>query len=278
MAFDLASLSTEAVQRAPRIVLLGVEKIGKTTFACGSRVEGGRVAEFGLNKPVVISVKGEEGADAIPVAKFPTAMSFDNVTAAMGALYTEDHGFGTVVVDSASALEPLIWKKTCEDAGVGSIEKVGGGYGKGYTEALNHWRALCQGLDALRLKRGMASIIIGHTKVKAINNPDTDSYDAYQFDINDKAANLLFRWADVILFANTKVVVKKENAGFSDKRRAIDAANGQRFLYTQKKPSHPGGGRGIYGTLPYELPLDWASFQAAVAACMGNSINNENKE
>lgn len=278
MAFDLASLSTEAVQRAPRIVLLGVEKIGKTTFACGSKVENGRVTEFGLNVPAVISVKGEEGADAIPVAKFPTANSFDDVIAALGTLYHEKHGFRTVVVDSASALEPLVWKKTCDEAGVVSIEKVGGGYGKGYTEALNYWRDLCRGLDALRMERNMASIIIGHTKVKSINNPDTDSYDAYQFDINDKAANLLYRWADVILFANTKVIVKKEAAGFTEKKRAIDAANGQRFLYTQKKPSHPGGGRGIYGSLPYELPLDWASFQAAVAACMDNSINNENKE
>ena len=275
MAFDLASISDEAVQRAPRIVLLGVEKIGKTTFACGSRVANGAVAEYGLNKPVVISVKGEEGADAIPVAKFPVAMKFKDVIDALGALYVEKHEFGTVVVDSASALEPLIWQQTCDEAGVTSIEKVGGGYGKGYTEALNQWRTLCQGLDALRMDRGMASIIIGHTKVKAINNPDTDSYDAYQFDINDKAANLLFRWADVVLFANTKVVVKKESAGFADKKRGIDAANGQRFLYTQKKPSHPGGGRGVYGSLPYELPLDWASFQAAVAAAMANNTTKQ---
>lgn len=277
MAFDLNSISAEAVTRAPRIVLLGVEKIGKTSFACGDRVaDGGRIAEYGLNSPVVISVRGEQGADEIPVPKFPVAQSLADVIEALASLYTGEHQFGTVVVDSVSALEPLVWADVCQEAGVQSIEKVGGGYGKGYTEALAKWRRLLEGLDALRTAKGMASIVIGHTKVKAINNPDTDSYDAYQLDINDKAANLLYRWADLILFANTKVVVKKENTGFNgEKSRAIDGANGMRFLYTQKRPSHPGGGRGAFGALPYELPLDWASFQSAVAAVMGNN-NNEN--
>ena len=111
----------------------------------------------------------------------------------------------------------------------------------------------------------MASIIIGHTKIKGVNDPDKDSYDAYQLDINEKAANHLFRWADLILFANTKSTVKTEKMKFNqEKHRAVDTSNGRRFVYTQKRPSHPGGGRGVYGRLPYELPLDWASFQTAV--------------
>lgn len=265
MALNLASISTESQVKAPRIVLLGVEKIGKTSFACGSRVENGVVAEYGLNKPVIVSVKGEQGADSIPVAKFPVAQTFDEVIEALGALYGEEHEFGTVVIDSVSALEPLIWADVCKDSGVASIEKVGGGYGNGYVKALSVWRQLLDGLDALREHKNMASIIIGHTKVKSINDPDTDSYDAYHLDINNNAANLLFRWADLILFANTKVVVKKEATGFNgEKHRAVDSTNGRRFVYTQKRPSHPGGGRGVFGRLPYELPLDWASFQTAI--------------
>lgn len=272
MAINLASITTEAQTRAPRIVLLGVEKIGKTSFACGSCVKNGVVSGFGENSPVVISVNGEEGVDDIPVAKFPVARTFEDVIEAIGALYREEHQFRTVVIDSASALEPIIWDKLCKDSGASNIEKVGGGYGKGYVEAITIWRRLLNGLDALREKKNMASIIIGHTKVKAVNNPDTDGYDAYHFDINEKASNLLFRWADLILFANVKVTVRKESTGFAEKARAIDITNGQRFLYTQKRPSHPGGGRGIYGTLPYEIPFDWHSFQAAVA----NTKNTKN--
>lgn len=269
MAIELSSLSFEAQLKAPRIVLLGVEKIGKSSFACGSCVENGVVTKYGENRPVVISVKGEEGADSFPVAKFPVANSYDDLIEELRALYKGEHDFETVVIDSASALEPILWDKLCQESGAASIEKVGGGYGKGYIEALRLWRGLLTALDALREKRNMASIIIGHVKVKAVNNPDTDAYDAYQFDINDKAANLLYRWADLILFANVKVAVRKESTGFGEKSRAVDITQGRRYLYTQKRPSHPGGGRGIYGMLPYELDFDWVSFQNAV-----NSIRN----
>jgi hypothetical protein len=111
----------------------------------------------------------------------------------------------------------------------------------------------------------MASIIIGHVKVKRFDDPAGDSYDTYMFDINEKAANLIFRWADVILFCSTKTSVKKEDVGFNkEKKRGQDVLGG-RYLFTQKRPAHPGGGRGIYGHLPYELPLDWAAFEAAVS-------------
>ncbi len=256
MVFDLASISVEKQLRAPRIILLGVEKIGKSTFAASS------------DSPIVIPIKGEEGVDALEVPKFPTCMDFFQIRECLETLYSQQHEYGTVVVDSASALEPLIWNETCRVNGnAESIEKVNGGYGKGYIEALAQWRVLTECLDALRTTRNMASIIIGHVKVKRFDDPAGPSYDQYQFDINDKAANLLYRWCDAILFCNTKVVVKSEEVGFNKKRGVgVDISAGQRFLYTQKMPAHPGGGRGAFGQLPYELPLSWQAFSDAVMA------------
>ena len=268
MAITLASIKKETAVRAPRIVLLGVEKIGKTTFACGTRFENGDLAETGMNSPIVLPVKGEEGADSLDVPVFPTAINYDSIMEGIGALYQEEHDYKTIVLDSASALEPLIWDHLCKIHNVTGIERVGGGYGKGYIEAVSLWREILEGLDALRNVKGMASIIIGHVKVKRFDDPAGDSYDQYQLDLNDKAANLLYRWADVILFANTKVAVKKEDTGFGEKKRGIEKDGGMRFLFTQKKPAHPGGGRGVYGRLPYELPLDWAAFENAVAAAL----------
>jgi len=40
----------------------------------------------------------------------------------------------------------------------------------------------------------------------------------------------------------------------------------ERVLYTQKRPAHPGGGRGVYGHLPYELPFDYHTWRAAIKA------------
>jgi hypothetical protein len=270
MAFTLDSIKKGAEIRAPRIVVLGVEKMGKTSFACGTHFENGQIAQAGINDPILLPVKGEEGADSLDIAKFPTCSTYDDVMDAIGVLYNEDHEYKTMVLDSASAFEPLVWDAVCRAHSVKGIEEVGGGYGKGYTEACQYWRNILQGLDALRETKNMASIIIGHVKVKRFDDPAGDSYDQYMFDIHEKSANLVFRWADLILFANTKVVVKKEDAGFGkDKKRGIDTTGGQRFLFTQKRPAHPGGGRGIFGQLPYELPLDWSVFENAVAQLMG---------
>lgn len=257
MAFDLASISRGAVIKAPRIILLGVEKIGKSTFASKA------------NRPIFIQVNGEEGIDQIDVDKFPPAESFQDVLQCFETLSKHADNFETIVIDSASALEPIIWKRVCErNKNAESIEKVGGGYAKGYTEALMEWRTITQFLDEMRNKANIASIIVGHVKVKRFDDPTTsDSYDQYQFDINDRAANMLYRWADAILFCNTKVVVKKgeKEFGKSVGNRGQEVYDGERFLYTQKRPSHPGGGRGVFGHLPYELPLDWGCYQNAIA-------------
>ncbi len=259
MAYDLSTITSDVQVRPPRIILLGVEKIGKSTFAAGS------------DRACFLPIRGEEGIDDIKVGKIPGyCSSITDVYGWLSSLHTGQHGYGTAVIDSASALEPLIWAATCAKNGnVDSIEKVGGGYGKGYTEALPFWRGITEWLDALRRDRNMASIIIGHVKVKRLDDPIDGSYDTFQFDIHEKAANLLYRWADVILFAKSKAVVRSEDVGFNKEvKRAVDPYAGQRFLYTQKRASHPGGGRGVYGKLPYELPLDWNVFmQAVTAAC-----------
>ena len=279
MAITLASISKGAQLRAPRIVLLGVEKIGKTSFAAGTRFENGIMKETGLNNPIVIPCRGEEGADSLDVPLFPTCNSPEEVMEAIGSLYNEDHEFRTVVLDSASALNPLIMDSVCREFKVDNIRKVPG-FRTGEAAVLNLWRELLGGLDAIRSTKGMASIVIGHIKVKKFKNPEGDDWDCFDFDLeHPEIAELLKRWADVILFANTKVVVKKEgdDSQFAKaKRRGIDTTGGTRFLYTQKRPAHPGGGRGVYGQLPYELPLDWSAFESAVAeAAAGNKTNTE---
>lgn len=253
MAFSLDSVSKGKVQRAPRIILLGVEKIGKSTFAAGA------------NNPIFLPIKGEEGIDGLDVAKFPTARQYGEVIEALGSLYNEDHNYGAVVVDSASTLEPLVWDETrLQNGNAESIEKVGGGYGKGYIEALKYWREIMDGLDALREHKNMASVLIGHVTKRDEEDPVAGTYRTFDFDVHKRAQSALFRWADCILFANTKTLIRTEEAGFN-KTTKRGVGTDERRLYTQKRPAHPGGGRDVYGRIPYELPLDWSAFQQAVA-------------
>lgn len=253
MSFSLDSISQAKTVRAPRIILLGTEKVGKSTFASQSP------------SPIFLPIKGEEGIDDIEVPHFPTAKSFDDVIQMLAVLYTEKHDYQTVVIDSMSTLESLVWETVCKRERADSIEKVGGGYGKGYVEALHEWRKLMDGLDSLRNDRNIASVLIGHVQVKTFADPTSGSFDHYEFDINKKASSALAKWADSILFAHRKTYVQKEDAGFGKERKRGTGAD-ERCLYTQKRPSHPGGGRGVYGRLPYELPLTWPAFQDAVAA------------
>ena len=255
--YDLSSISEGTCVRAPRIILLGVEKIGKSTFASSA------------DNPIFLPIKGEEGIDDLNVAKTPICNSPMDVLGWLKAIRYQDNDWKTVVLDSISALDPITNADICEREGVKTINDVGGGFGKGYAQAMEIWRNILEWLDFLRATRNMASILIGHVKVQRFNDPSGEPYDRYTLDANDKVASLLYRWSDCILFCNTKVVVRVSDAGFGKtKNQGVEANPGARFLYTQKRPAHPGGGRGVYGELPYELPLGWKSFMYAVSDAM----------
>jgi hypothetical protein len=260
MSFDLNSIKKERTRKAPRILLLGVEKIGKSSFAAGSP------------NPIFLPIKGEEGIDDLEVSKFPVAQTYEDVIQAIKTLANEKHEFKTLVIDSASALEPVIWDEVCREARCDSIEKVGGGYGKGYLESLYKWRKLMEGIDILRQK-SIGCILIGHVKVKVFNDPLGNSYDQYSFDINEKVNASISRWADSILFGNARTIVKTEEVGFNKEKKIGKDPTGERYLYTQKKPGHPGGGRGIYGRLPYEIKLNWEDFSSEVLKLSENTNN-----
>jgi hypothetical protein len=252
---NLSDVTSGTVERPPRIILCGTSKIGKSTFACDAP------------SPIVIPVRGEEGVDAFDVPKFPVCQTYDDVMSCIGALAEEDHDHKTVVIDSLTTLEALVWDAVCTENQAASIEKVGGGFGKGYTEAIKEWRDLMAGLDYLREHKGMGSILIAHVVVKSFSDPMSDSYDTFLMSINQKAATALEAWADVILFANSKTFTKTEKVGMKEVKKGV--LRDERVMYTQKRPAHPGGGRGVYGRLDYELPFSFEAWTAAVAAARG---------
>jgi hypothetical protein len=237
--------------------MLGTAKIGKSEWAAGAP------------NPIFIPIRREEGIDDIDVPQCPVCNTVNDVRAALHWLHaTPDHGFTTVVLDSSSTLEALIWDEVCLKHNANSIGEVLDGYGKGEQKALLIWQEIADLIDLLRSDRGMASIVIGHVIVARFDDPEGPSYDRYHWNINKHASAFLTCWADSILFANKKTIVKEQKLGFHKDnvaRTAIDPTAGRRFLYTQDRPAHPGGGRGVYGRLPYELDLSWDAFVSAVA-------------
>ena len=211
---------------------------------------------FGASAPNPIFIQTEDGLGELDCHKFPLAHSLSEVLAQLTALRDEQHDFQTVVVDSADWLERLIFDEVCREYGVRSIEKADGGYGKGYTHALTHWRKVVNLLQELRDKRGMMVILVAHAKVERFEDPENAAYDRYTPRLNKHAASLIAEWVDAVLFANKKFRVSKDS---NDRAIAapIGADGGERIIRTVGSPACIAKNR--YG-LPGEIPLSWAAF------------------
>jgi hypothetical protein len=244
MAMSLGQLNRASAPKPPRIMIYGPNGLGKTTFSAQS------------NKPVFVQT--EDGLGTLVAAAFPLARTFEEVMDALVALYTEDHDFKTVVIDSVDWLEPLVWAKACRDNGWATIEDPG--YGKGYVAALSLWRQYIDGLNALRDDRGMTVVQIAHTDIKRFDSPEHDPYDRYVIKLHTRAAALLQEHSDVVLFANYRISTVKADVGFNKKvNRAM--GSGERVIHTAERPAFLAKNR--YG-LPETLPLDWQAFAQAM--------------
>ena len=240
-------------QMPPRIMTYGTEGIGKSTLA--SRA------------PQPIFVQTEDGLNEIDCAKFPLSRTFDDVLAALAELASEDHPYETVVIDSLDWLERLIWDAVCKRESVPTIEKVGGGYGKGYILALDYWRRLIDRLIALHTGRQMVVLLIAHAKVERFEDPEAPAYDRYSPRLHKHAAALITEWCDAVLFATRRFTTRSEDAGFGRQRAIaapIGAGGGERMLRTVGGPSCVAKNR--YGFAP-EIPLSWDSI---VSGIVGN--------
>ncbi|MBX3363994.1 MAG: ATP-binding protein [Phycisphaeraceae bacterium] len=230
---------------APRRVLLyGTHGIGKSTF--------GAMAD----RPIFIQT--EDGLANIDVDRFPLAVGYGDVLAALGELYTQEHEYRTVVIDSLDWLERLIWGEVCAKRGVESIEDIG--YAKGYVFALTQWREVLAGLDALRNERGMQVVLIAHAQIEKFANPETDTYDRYSPRLQKLASALVQEWCDEVLFATYRVLTKTTKEGF-DRKRTQGVGTGERIIRTTERPAHVAKNR---LNLPDEIPLDYRVYAAFV--------------
>lgn len=238
----MQTISCGKTPQPPRILTYGMEGIGKSTY--------------GASAPKPIFIQTEDGLQSIDTSKFPLSKSYDDVVNQLTALATAPHEYLSCVIDSIDWLERLIWAKECKDYGVKNIEKVDGGYGKGYVIALSYWQRLVDLLMRLRDERKMAIILLSHAKVETFHDPENGDYDRFSPRIHKHAASLLTEWCDVVNFATWRMVV-----GADRKASAIGENGGERVLKCIGSPSFVAKNR---YQLPAELPLSWKAFQDAL--------------
>ncbi len=162
-----------------------------------------------------------------------------------------------MAIDSLDWLERLIWDAVCRRESATTIEKVGGGYGKGYTLALDYWRRLIDKLGNLHRDRGMMVFLIAHAKVEKFEDPEAPAYDRYSPRLHKHASAIITEWCDAVLFATKRFTTRTEESGFGRQRAIaapVGAAGGERILKTVGGPSCVAKNR--YRLKP-EIPLAW---------------------
>lgn len=239
----LASLVRGRLVQPTRVVLYGVEGIGKSTF--------------GASAPRPIFLGAEDGTAQLDVARFPRPESFPEVLEALRTLTREQHDFGTLVLDTLDWVEPLIWQHICERDGKANIEDYG--FAKGYVAALDEWRRLLAGIEEMRRAKPMHVVLVAHSWIKPFKNPQGDDFDRYEMKMHAKAAGLVKEWADCVLFANYEQFAKRDEK--TKRVRGVDT--GARLLFTERRAAYDAKNR---YSLPSELPLSWSDFWAAVQA------------
>ena len=224
---------------APKIYLYGREGIGKTTFVttCPS--------------PLIIDFDGGAGRYNVDSLK---VTSTDELLSVLTELRKAE--YRTVAIDTLEALERLIYAEICRKGKTDSIEKYGGGFGKGYVTAGEVMGRILDALSALIPMRKMP-VVLGQCEVKSLSDPEGEK-SMYIPRANKHLANRVMEWADIVGFAtreqsavtgngNRVMFYHTDDTGGSEK--PIDSAGENRFVFHSdcqgiETTQRPTGGRG----------------------------------
>ena len=203
----LDQITMEPDKSPPVIGVYGAGGIGKTTFA----------ASF----PNPIFVLTEAGTKSLgdAVAKFPKAREYNDVLACLHTLYTQKHEYKTVIIDSITRLEPLIWQHICQHNSWESVETPG--FAKGYVIAADEWIRFMKAIEGLQNK-GMCVVLIAHDEVRPVSDPTTESYDRFQMRLHKKAEATVREGLDILGYLAVKVHADaKKKTAVAEKHRTL---------------------------------------------------------
>lgn len=223
--------------RAYRIVIAGVEGIGKTTFASKAP------------DPLFIDLEG--GSDFMDVARVEPPKDWKELLEIIDEVVADPTICKTLVIDTGDKAEMYCIAHICEKFKKNGLEDFG--YGKGYTYLKEEYVNLLQKLDKV-VAAGINVIINAHVALRKFEQPDEQgAYDRYELKMSKQVAPLVKEWTDIMLFANYKLFVNKGEG--MDKNKV---SGGKRVMYATHHPCWDAKNR--HG-LPDEMEFDFAQIR-----------------
>jgi hypothetical protein len=210
----LSRVSKSAPPQPYRMYLYAQEKFGKTSWAAFAP------------KPIFLMTQGETGlldlidfgqvpetAHLPPSAENPNGFTdWLDLEAAVRAVADEPHDYQTLVIDTANGAERMLAQHVLAADFQG--KKVGKGsysdYGKGDQACVGYWTDFLRLLDAVRTARRMNVVLLAHSQIKSVNNPEGSDYDQLRPDGINKLWPLTHKWASVIAAGTYALTVKDD--------------------------------------------------------------------
>lgn len=234
---------TSGIQpRAQRVVIYGVEGIGKTTLASMA--------------PDPLYIDTEGGTAHLDVKRLPRPQDWKQLLELVREAAGEPEAYGTLVVDTMDWAEQLLVEHVLKKYEKKGIEDFG--YGKGYVYLAEEFAQLLRALDRV-IAAGRHVIVTAHAMMRKQELPDeAGAFDRYELKLSKKIAPMVKEWSDALLFCNYKTMVVITD-GKTGKGRAQGA---RRVIYTTHGACWDAKNR---AGLADELPMEFGSIAALFA-------------
>jgi hypothetical protein len=205
---------------APIILIYGGEGRGKTSLATK------------FPKPVALLL--ERGVPAgITIDAIDGITTYEHVIESLRELIKDPQGYGTLIIDTVDALEPMLIADVCAKNNWRNIEQPS--YGKGFVVADTEWQRFIRGITALRDRHGVTIVMVAHSTIERFDDPRAPSYTAYWPKLHKRARHLILDACDIVGFLAEDLHVATSDTGFRERTRAI--SNNTRFLFVEGCPA-----------------------------------------
>lgn len=250
----LSRINKGVITRPQRVVIYGVESVGKTTLVSQAL------------DPLILDT--EEGSHHVNTARINIG-SWAELESAVRELAMGGHDFRTVVLDSIDWAEKLAVEEMLVSDKRKSIEDYP--YGKGYTILAERIARLLGALDKL-IAAGMHVCLVGHAKVSRHEPPDgLQAFDRYELRLSRQTAPIVKEWADALLFANFRTKIIEAESG-----KAKGLGGKERVIYTQRSAAYDAKCR--VPNIPDEIPMTWEAVQpifGTLPVCQSPQTTND---